>query len=121
MRTRRREEKFLVTGKEPSACCLSASVRNPPRARTVDAHDVLLIALSSLARALERQPLSVMTEVRFRVLTAKGDLLECAKMSLGWQRADDLRGCRIRRVGRLRRVRAGGEQQEHGGKCQNFH
>jgi hypothetical protein len=87
MRRRRREEEPSVTGEEPSARCFSAPVRYPARIASVTADHVLLIAALPVARALQRQPFSVVAEIRFGVFSTERYLSNGREMRLARDRA----------------------------------
>ena len=52
--------------------------------RSVDSHDVLLVARMSVARCLKRQPFSVVAEIRFGILSAEGDLANVVQVRFAW-------------------------------------
>jgi hypothetical protein len=54
---------------EISAGSLSDSIRDKDYVRPIDVHQVLLVASPSIAGALKDQTLTVVTEVRLRVLS----------------------------------------------------
>jgi hypothetical protein len=70
----RREEDSPIARKEVSAGRLPTSGRDATHVRAVDVHDELLIAAPTAPRRLEDQALTVVTEVRLRILAAEGEL-----------------------------------------------
>jgi len=82
MRRRRRKEEPLISRKEPAAGGLASPVGDASRSGAVDSHHVLLVARMAVACALECQPFSVVAEIRFGVLAAKGQLTNRREMSL---------------------------------------
>src|SRR5689334_11955689 len=90
MRRGRSEEEPLIPREKPSARCFTSAIGNTPRIRAVDAHDVLLIARMSVARALQCQPFTIMTEIRFRVFAAECDLSNRCEVSLSRYGIDSL-------------------------------
>jgi hypothetical protein len=78
----RREEDLLIAGEEVAASGLSGARRDAAHIAAIDIHDELLIAASTTSRRLEDDALSVVTEIRLGILTAKGELTNIAKMRL---------------------------------------
>src|SRR4051794_5071540 len=54
--------------------------------RPVDVHDELLIAAATVARRLENQALAIVAEIRFRILTAEGELPDVPQVAFGHTR-----------------------------------
>ena len=71
---------------KPAAGRLAPPVGDAPHARAIDPHHVLLIAWMSVAGTLQRQPLSVVAEVRLGILATEGYLTNGSEMILA-------RGC----------------------------
>src|SRR3970282_686026 len=90
MCVRRGEEQALTVGKKPPARSLSATVRNALEAGAIDPHHILLVAGVSLARRLEREPLTVAAEIRFGVLAAECHLPDGGEVALTGLRGDRL-------------------------------
>src|SRR6266550_3369738 len=88
----RRKEQPLIAGEKPATRCFSTAIGNPVSVASIHSHDVLLIARVPVASALKRQPLSVMTEVRLRVLAAEGELADCAEVGLSGRWRQGFRG-----------------------------
>jgi hypothetical protein len=63
--------------------------------RAVGIHDVLLVASSSVARALEDQAPPVVAEVRFRVLAAVGELTDIPEVGFAWLGSNRNRNARL--------------------------
>ena len=104
MRGGRREEELFVSREEPPARCLSATIGDSPNVAPVDAHDVLLVTRTAISRALERQPLPIVTEIGLCIFTAERDLPDGSEVCLAWLRRND--ALRARRIGvRYLRVR----------------
>jgi hypothetical protein len=74
VRARRCEEELLVSRKEPAAGGLSPSIGDTTHGASIDSHHVLLVASASFTRALKSQPLPIVTEIRFGILSAERDL-----------------------------------------------
>jgi hypothetical protein len=84
VRGRRRKEESIVAGKEPAARCFAAAIRNATEIAAINAHYILLIACAAIACALQREPLPVVTEIRFGILSSERDLAQCTEMPLIW-------------------------------------
>jgi hypothetical protein len=59
--------------------------------RAIDVHDELLIASSAVARRLIDQASPVAAEIRFRILTTKGELPDVLEVALSGLTRDN--GC----------------------------
>src|SRR5438105_11377110 len=86
----RREKDAPVTVHEVTAGGLAAAAGYLLHVRAIDAHDVLLIARSPIARALKDQLPSIVAEIRFGVFAAVGQLADVSQMRLsGFRRNFD--------------------------------
>jgi len=62
--------------------------------RSIYSHYVLLVAGTTVASALKDQPTPVVTEIRFCVFPAVGELADVPQMALAFLRRDRRLGCR---------------------------
>ena len=71
---RGREENLAVIREKVSASCLAVAITHPPQSGSVNVHDVLLIAATSIAGGLEDQAHPIGAEICFRILPARRQL-----------------------------------------------
>src|SRR5436305_3330961 len=106
------EKDSIVASEEVATGGLAGASRYAVLVRPIHIHDVLLIARPPIARRLENQAFSVVTEIGFRILPTKGELSDVPEVRLRW--------CESKRPGALyavvRRGRAlhGAAMRENG-------
>src|SRR5215210_8038681 len=91
MRRGRCKEETPVAGEKPPACRLASAIGYPSHAGAVEPHYVLLITRLAVTSALQRQPLTVVTEVSLRILSAECDLLHRGEVCFSRYRCNHAR------------------------------